>query len=299
MPRMLSLILSLFISAPALASTACPDVSGVVQEVIFLDYKDCELAKELADSFNDMAQTFAVASQVTLVIGGPMDNASFDNGHIIQVPYRMVFYGDYGTEYPVPINSLMISASHEYGHAIFQEYLKKSLPQFADLFAAFNARSDKKLVLLRGGKDDSLMEDAKRLAETAEYKAFYKLTPYSEFYADVLAVFIHNDKSAMLRALYYPQMSPFQYNYIRMRDFEGEPDPRWSSLMYEEHSKLAYVRSYVGKSMWPENRAEARTRAGQIVNAILNVVQINLAQGNDPDVQDANNQLIEELKKTP
>ncbi|WP_413943610.1 hypothetical protein [Bdellovibrio sp. HCB-162] len=295
---MLSFIFALFLSPSALATPNCPEVSGVVKEVIFLKEDDCKLAADLASTFNTMAKTFGVAPEVTLVVGGPMDNASFDNGHIIEVPYRMAFFGRYGQEYPVSLLSLITSAAHEYGHAIFHEYLKKSLPrEFGSLLKEMEDISIRKERILKGATDETFSDDMKKLLTSPEYQRFTSLSPYSEFYADVLAVFNANDKSAMLSALYYSEMDTFQYNYIRMRDFEGDPDPRWENLMYEEHSKLAYTRAYVGKELWPENAEQAGHIADAIVRAILQVAKINLDQGATPDVENANAQLITELKR--
>lgn len=67
----------------------------------FLGEENCDLARDAADIFNGMAQLFGVGPKISIVIGGPSDNASFDNGAVIRIPYRMKFYSKFGEEFEV------------------------------------------------------------------------------------------------------------------------------------------------------------------------------------------------------
>lgn len=296
---MLSFIFALFLSPSFASSTKCPDVNGVVKDVIFTQENDCDLAKQIATIFNGMAKTFGVAPEVTIIFGGPLDNASFDLGHTIEIPYRMAFYGNYGQEYPVTMESLITSAAHEYGHAIFNEAVKKEFSSpFGEVLKKLEKISERKSALLNGATDPSFPTDMSELMKSDIYRVMTKqLTPYSEFYADTLAVFFYQSKTAMLEALYYPEMDTYKYNFIRMRDFSSRPDPRWDYLMSEEHAKLALTRTYVGESLWPANLSEAKLLAEKILKAILRVTRANIAKGEDLDPASANSQLIEALQQ--
>ncbi|WP_374029390.1 hypothetical protein [Bdellovibrio bacteriovorus] len=295
---MLSFLFVLLLSPSSYAAEACPNVGGVVQAVHFLKETDCELAEDVSEAFNDMAKIFGVAPKVTLVIGGPMDNASFDNGYVIRLPYRMVFYGQYGTEHPMPIVNLVTCAAHEYGHAIFHEYVRNTFKnEFSSLLEKFNSLSARSLKMLQGEKDEAYHSDLRALAETRDYQRFHSLISYSEFYADVLAVYLKKDKSAMFSALYYHEMSIFQYNFTRMRDFEGQSDLRWENLMHEEHSWFAITRAFVGEKLWPQDDAQASEYAHKIMKAILNMAPTTFDREERGSPVEDSQRLNEEIQK--
>lgn len=289
---------SLLVQGTAHAAAVCADVKGAVKEVIFEGPEDCDFANSLSNVINQMAKTFD-GPQVTIIMGGPMNNASFDLGHTIQLPYRMVFPGQYGKEYSMPRSSVITTAAHEYGHAIFHERMKKEFSkQFSVIFEKLDALSDLKE---RSAKSEATEKEYiasfTELAVTPAYIEFNsKLTAYSEFYADVLAVFLEQNKSAMLNALYYDAMDDQEYNYLKMRDFSSEPAARYNNFLAEDHAKLAYVRSYVGASLWPEVNEE-KAYAEKILNAIVKVAKVNFKSKRKLSPLDANEQLIAELKK--
>lgn len=297
---MLSILLSLFISQPSLAATSCPTLNTtVVEEVIFLKEESCELATDISELFASMSKVFGVAPKITLVMGGAMDNASFDLGKIIQVPYRMEYSSQYGQRYSVPIINLLITAAHEYGHAIFHEAVKKHHGKtFAATISELNKLSARKKRLLKGTPDKNYQADNITLMKSDGYQSITKqLTPYSEFFADTLAVFYYQDKGVMFEALYYPEMSMHSLRNVEMRDFGNKLNPHWNYMMDEEHAKLALTRIYVGESVWPANHTEARTLANKILKAILRVTSVNIKSNADLTPEAANEQLITELKK--
>lgn len=302
---MLSFFISLLLSSvsPVQAATvgSCKGVNGAVREVIFLEHQDCELAASLSDIFNEMAQTFQSTASVNLVIGGPSDNASFDNGSIVQVPYRMVFYGKYGRSYEVPLSNLYVSAAHEYGHAIFHEALRKSAgDEYKNLFAKLDDLSARKLAILKGASDVNFVGDSTALYYSPEFRHISsRMGAYSEFFADVLAVYHFNDRRAMVKALYHDGLDDFQYNYIRMRDFSSDPDPKWQHLMTEDHAKLAPTRAFVGRHLWPETSVQAGELADWILFSVLRMLTEDLMDDEEPEWELANQNLIRELESLP
>lgn len=300
---MLSFIFSLLLlpSVSLAASVgSCPGVGGVVQDVVFLEHQDCDLASGLSDVFNSMAKNFGIAPQVSLVIGGASDNASFDNGRLIQVPYRMVFYGKFGRAHEMPRHSIYVSAAHEYGHAIFHQRMKEAMQEdYGDMFTKLEQLSERKLAVFKGASDVSFVGDSIALMATEEFSHWHSIiTAYAEFYADALAVFHFQDKSAMFKALYYDGMNDFFYNYVRMRDFASDPASDWYHLMSEDHAKFALARAFVGKNMWPKDAWQFASMEGSLVGAVMSVMLRELdADEKEADYELANAELIRELQK--
>lgn len=296
---MLSFFISLLLSSvPVHAATTCEGVRGAVREVVFLEHEDCELASALSDIFNAMAVTFKSSATVNLVIGGPSDNASFDNGAIVQVPYQMIFYGKYGRKNSLPRSSLYTSAAHEFGHAIFHQHLRQSTGQeYKNLFAKLDELSSRKLAILKGGVDANFAGDLINVVESPEFRLISsRMAAYSEFYADLLAVYHFQDRQAMVKALYYDGMDDFQFNYILMRGFELEPDSNWQHLLSEDHVKLAPTRAFVGQRLWPKNAEQAFEMSDWILFSVLRVLADDLEADEEPDWELANRNLIRELE---
>ena len=149
---MLSFLFALIL-APALAAStsACEGVGGVVTEVRFQSEINCDLARKLSEIFNGMAGQFGEAPPVRLLMGAPSDNASFDNGSVIQVPLQLVFSGTYGGQSSVPAANLYVAAAHEYGHAIFHQKLRRHFPEYQGLFAGLAEISELKWKAGQGG----------------------------------------------------------------------------------------------------------------------------------------------------
>lgn len=287
------------LAAPVVAS--CNGVGGVVQEVIFLEHEDCSLAADLSGVFNQMAQSLKTTTKVNLVIGGPSDNASFDNGSIVQVPYRLVFYGQYGKTYETSLSSLYVSAAHEYGHAIFQEGLRHSLAEeYKELFDKLDSLSARKLAILKGESDVSFVGDSTLIYYSPEFRRLQsRMSAYSEFFADVLAVYHFNDRRAMVSALYHDGLNDFQFNYIKMRDFTESPDPSWEHLMADDHAKLALARAFVGQNLWPQTVVEAENYSDWIMFSILRVLALDLEAEESLEWEAINKNLIRELATIP
>ncbi len=298
MKRLSGIFFGLILISFSAQASVCTDVTGVMKEVLFLGEPNCELAKDVSKVINDVATVFG-GPTITLIMGSASDNAGFDLGHLIELPYQMIFYGQYGASYPMPKMSVITSAAHEYGHAIFHERVKKEFPQFAELIKKLAKVSDlKEAVIRETATPEQLKEASTELGNTTTFADFNKyLTAYSEFFADVVAVYDANSKSAMLSALYYDQMTNNEYNYVRMRDFDSAPSVRYESMLSEDHAKLAYVRTYVGESLWPKNRKQAKAYAEKILTAIMKVARADMKAGRSPEFREMSDNLIAELKK--
>lgn len=298
MKRLSGIFFGLFLISFSAQASVCADVKGVTKDVLFLGEPNCELAKDVSEVINDVATLFG-GPTITLIMGSASDNAGFDLGHLIELPYQMIFYNQYGVAYPMPKMSVITSAAHEYGHAIFHERVKKEFPQFAELIKKLAKVSDLKEAVVRETATPEQLKDASaELGATTAYADFNKyLTAYSEFFADVIAVYDANSKNAMLSALYYDQMTNNEYNYVRMRDFDSTPSERYENMLSEDHAKLAYVRTYVGESLWPANRKQAKVYAEKILTAIMKVAKADMKAGRSPEFREMSDNLIAELKK--
>jgi hypothetical protein len=289
-------------SAASAATTAvCPGVQGVVSDAIFIADTNCVVVDSLASEINRMQKLFG-GPAVTLVVGSLKDNASFDGGHLIQLPYQMTMYSNYGMSYQIPLAGLVSISAHEYGHAIFDERLKKEFAtEFGPLFKKMEEISGmmEKDFRAKSVDQEQLANGMKELIDLPNYDMYARgFTPYAELYADLLTVYAENDKSAILNALYYNEMDDMSFAYSRSRDFGSDPNPQYDRyMMSDDHSMFEYVRSYIGKNLWPQNDEQKKIYAQKIGDAIIKVFKENVKNRQAMGGEELNQQLITELKK--
>jgi len=127
----------------------------------------------------------------------------------------------------------------------------------------------------------------------------YKIyaTPYEELYADTVAVYFESNPSALTHALYFNEMTQTEYDYIKFRDFSNSYAKKDADWMRDEHSRLSYVRSFIGKNMMPRNLSDARKFLSILENAIVQSLRIDFARKTELEVIPANDQLIKILSR--
>lgn len=244
---------------------------------------------------------------VNLFVQRTFDNASFDGGTIIQVPERLIFTSEYGQEYPTTVVANLATVAHEYGHALLEKKLEngllKEFPQYAGFISLSQEISALKIQAL---KNPDSLEVKKKLEEKNQAllanKNFIRFaritTSYSELYADVVATYQANDKSAIFTALYYDEMNDRAFRMVQTRDFNTEFTERHRVFMTEEHGYFALTRNYIGKKIWPQDNNQKKTMLKKIGDAIVEEVRALLIKGSDlPDHEEANKLLIKRLSK--
>lgn len=121
----------------------------------------------------------------------------------------MKFYSKFGQEFEVSPLGIFTSAAHEYGHAIFQEYIKTAYKgKYSDIIKKLEVLSLRSLAVNQGGADTTLKTDLETMYSSDEF----------------------------LNSLYYEEMTDSEFNSLRLRGFAEAPDSRYYNLMAEEES---------------------------------------------------------------
>ncbi len=265
---------------------------------------DCKNVQELDSSFNQINILFNknYSQEINIVLTPVGDNASFDLGSFLELPSRMVRYDRFGHEYPLSLAHLSPIAYHEYGHYLFQELLKSQFPRKYDtLFALFQKISHLKAIGFEKNQaylDKEILEKVmSEIKAHPEIKLFNEIiTPYTELYADIIAVYFSNDKNAILNALYYDEMNSTEYQMVRHRSFDSRFDKMSSMYMSGPHNFFAMTREYIGKNLFPKNEGDKNSALIKIEKAMIKNIQIDYERGKLLDFDTKNQELINAIK---
>lgn len=271
--------------------------SGPVQNLIFVakpSEASCQLAQDLAQTLSDVGRTFAMSPSVTLVIGEQAGNASFDNGHIIRIPQRLVFSDSQGNQYQADTEQLKAVVVHEYGHAILKEIWAQDFrEEFGELFAGLEEVSqiaETNLELKISSR--AVRQMSAQLANSEAYGLYFKTLPaYSELYADTLAVLFFNDPSVMYKALHYPQIPANKEVFVGPRDFAKDHSAEQLHAHPDEHTKLSLVRSFIGKHM-NADLDQKRSLLKRLGRAITLSIREDLASEKSSSLEETNARLL-------
>lgn len=306
----LALLLGSFITTSAFAGD-CPlkEKSPVIEAYAISSsgQMDCRYVTNVEDMIIGVQKFSEEKVPVNLFVQHIFDNASFDGGTIIQVPERLIFTSEFGQEYPTTVVANLATVAHEYGHALLEKKLEnellKQFPQYAGFIPLSQEISALKIAALKNPDSKDIQQELevknKELLANKNFILFARLTTgYSELYADVVANYHLDDKSAIFSALYYDEMNDRAFKMVQTRDFNTEFTDRHKVFMTEEHGYFAYTRTYIGKNLWPKNLNEKKVMLKKIGDAIVEEVRSLLTKGSDlPDYETANKLLIERLKK--
>lgn len=244
--------------------------------------------------------------KVNIVIEPQSDGASFDYGSVVYIPRSLVFYGQYGGEYQKYSSDIMAVFAHEYGHAVFGKFLEKEFPAYVQLR---NLKEEMSALGLRTIKEDLTKEQIQEIkAEIREreqaitkneglLKIARQTGPYSELYADVVAVYVEDDRGVIYSALSYDNMPFHMANYIQARDFYRKHNAdTWTAT--DEHTMLSPLRSAIGSdACWPTTPQQRLTKLKQIQNILIEQIKAKVSAGEMPGPAD-NKELIEKFLKT-
>ena len=291
--------LTTFLTMSAFAAGPClPKKVDAVQKIIlFSPDASCEAAQDMANVLQNVQDQFSVPAPVTLVMGPRFDNAGFDDGHMIEIPVQFIHETRYGEPALGDLAQLEAIVIHEYGHAILSQILKKNFPEeFKGIFAEMERVS--------AYREAGIENEKKYLKVTYNFpdeKAYVRysqiMTPYSELFADTVAVYFLNEPGAMLRALYFDDLSRQEYKYIKLRDFSSEHTLEDLEVFTDPHSKMSIVRSYIGKNLMPKNAQEKTKFFKALTQSIVQAIRADLLKEDLPTTEEANTRLIKLLEQ--
>lgn len=262
--------------------------------------------KEITQVVQKIDELKLAEVKVNIVIQPVGDGASFDYGSVIYIPRSLVFYGQYGGEYQKYSSDIMAVLAHEYGHAVFGKFLEKEFPTYLQLR---NLKEEMSGMGLRALKENLTAEQAQELKldirereqaiskNEALLKIARQVAPYSELYADVVAVYVENDRSVIYGALSYDNMPFHAADYVQARDFYRQHNAdTWTAT--DEHTMFSPLRSAIGSDVcWPITSQQRQTKLKQLEAILIEQIRAKVSTGQMPVPAD-NKELIEKFVKT-
>lgn len=182
------------------------------------------------------------------------DNAAYDNGTLITIPVK--FYSMSAIENSEKIykstSDLDAIVLHEYGHAILASYLVEHWDSFS-IYRKFGLEISKlkqELFLEDNLEKKAYLKDLeKEFMIPRSMRTFSsKITPFQEFFADVLSVSILEDKKAIYNAIVENESEEPRYVYRRFdktykEDGNKKPD---------SHGHFYKARELIGAKYWDQ-----------------------------------------------
>jgi hypothetical protein len=251
-----------------------------------------------------------IAPKVNFELYAISNGASFDIGHTISIPLTLTFSNQWGETYygsPFAISPIIY---HEYAHAIFTNLLADQF--YPSLRKQAKALSKLKVDIQKiyatgnpGGLAQVYEKRIKVLSKTIknnkDFKQYEMTTSYNEFFADLVAVLITNNKDTITNALYYPQMNSKRYETIKLRSFSNHNTHYSNRNLHEKHGELAIARQFVGTQYLKEvfeSNDRKRKFLTNILAAIKNIITLRI-KNKDFSLNPKKNNLefIEEIKR--
>jgi len=267
-----------------------------------------EFTKDVTEITDNVDSLKLATVKVNIIIIPEGSNASFDNGHNVEIPRRMGFTSEWGSDmsYKSTVDDLNVYA-HEYGHAVFDTYIAAAIPQYLEVKKIYNAMSDVEVkpyqsqmtpqqIAANQKQYDALTE---KLKNSPELLKIVGLTlPYHEIFADTIAVFNANSKNAISEALFNPLAKPYD-PYAKVswqgRDFGIKRDvATWDED--EVHLLFSPLRSQIGlDECWPKDKADQARKLKFLAQILTEQMKKMYIAKKYPVIAD-NKELIEKYK---
>ncbi|MGZ3690096.1 MAG: hypothetical protein ACXVAX_01245 [Pseudobdellovibrio sp.] len=244
-----------------------------------------------------------------IVISPEGDNASFDTGHIIDMPRTMRFANEFDADpvYKTTVDALAVYA-HEYGHSIFDNSITQIIPEYGEVRRIKYEMSDLTLKPFKENLTPAQLAETKQkiqqleqsIKDNKELLRIMGLTmAYHELFADTVAVFVTQSKSAIYEALYNPNIPIWKKNelaYVEARDFAQAHDvDTWTDN--SPHNLFGPLRSQIGKDeCWPKSPAEAADKLKFLARILTDDMKAKNASKTFAEIID-NKKLIEKYKE--
>lgn len=256
---------------------------------------DPDFNRVLIKTIQEIDQYGIVDVTVNIVVQPVSNNAAFDGGKIVFIPRAMEFYNNYGAD-PYRKSSFDIQSVfiHEYGHAIFDAYILKNIPEYEKISRIQNQISDIHMRILNEQPSRQeitrLSAEQKRLEKQIVddpqlYRLYMLMLPYNELFADVLAVYAMEDKSAIFQALYNPHVMDAHHSgaleELQARDFSlNHAVEGWKHNT--PHSLFGPVRSFLGQdSCWPKTQEQKIQKLKHIISLISDEIKTRFHDPSD------------------
>lgn len=182
------------------------------------------------------------------------DNASYDNGTLITIPLKFYSSSTFADSDKVYKSTRNLDAIilHEYGHAILASYLVTKWDGFSSYrkFGFEISKLKQELLLNEDAQKRSLLEKLeKELMMPRSMRNFTtKITPFQEFFSDVLSVTVLEDKDAIYNAIVAHDPKEYRYLY---RSFDQVITSDESPIP-DGHGYFFGARQLIGNKYWTQ-----------------------------------------------
>lgn len=233
--------------------------------------KACKNAKYIDGLLTKVTKIYTFAPRLSLKLVSEFDNASYDNGSLINIPLRFYSLNVKNEKVYKEQKDLDAIILHEYGHAILATYLATEWDGFYYYHQLGHRISSLKQKLFLNKSADTikqLKETEEELMSARSMRTFTRaIIPYQELYADILSAFLLNDKKAISNSISTNEDSEELGLLYRARDFSSSPFDL-GKLAFHPHAYFYKVRQYIGDNLWPENE----TTRNNILHKILYIL---------------------------
>ena len=207
----------------------------------------------LIDAANDIDSYGLAQVSIEAIVLPASDNASFDGGKLMYLPRTMEFTNGFG----------------------LNPYMKGLIEnQISDIDLKILREHPSKAVTAQLHDQQKALD--KKIIDTPELKRLYILSlPYNELYADVIAVYHTQDRSAVFTALDNPnvQHNSLAPHPLACRDFAADNKVEgWSDRT--PHGLFGPARTFLGQeSCWPKTQEERSRKLKMIGDIILKEIK--------------------------
>jgi hypothetical protein len=264
---------------------------------------DAIFTKYMADVIRAVDSYGLAQVKASLIVSGA-SSPEADYGYLIYIPQHFSIEGDWGTVHDKTIIDLISVFAHEYGHLVFGRMLEKEIPRFAEIRKIGDRISALEIEKIHA---DSTQVAALTQQIKETYDLIYKnpelirisqiVSPYNEFFADMIAVYETQSQSAISSALFYPGMDRNVMAYTEARDFGQARDvDTWNQT--EEHVLFSPLRSAVGSAKcWTISLEAQKLKLRQMGAILIADIKQKYATNTKPEIAD-NKALIAAFEKT-
>ena len=270
----------------------------------------CSDVKWIDTHLQEVKNISSISPKVNLEIYSRSNGASFDIGRTISIPLALTFSNQWGTSYFGSAFGIIPIIYHEYAHAIFTHLIGKkfypSLRKDADKLSQLKIGLQRAYANGNPGGMAQIHEKRikgliKNLKLNKDFQVYEMTTSYNEFFADLVAVLITNNKNCIMNALYYSEMDEQSYNRTKLRSFSNIGTRQDIRELYEKHAELALVRQFVGNEYLDEVFKSDVLKSDLLAKVLIAIEAVIIERiekgdlGLNPKI---NNQvLIKEIKK--
>ncbi len=300
-----------------LTTSGTGDDEGRWNEIEF-----CNYVEELANISKSISYFSPVVTKIHLKVSKVSIQAKFKEGGILYFPQN---YKNHKGEFILEKKLANYLYAHEYGHALFKQYLKRELVFLETFYKNFEENDQKiieadiameKILTMKASLTEEQMkiEFDKFINLYNEFKigedSFFTnnemillheiLSPYNELFADVIAILFSRNSHAMFEALKYPSMSEAETKMLSYRDFSiSHGLEGWKES--EAHSFFAPVRNYIWehylKNVIDESASTQRETVLKLLTTIKQEIQFYYHHTEKFGPYECNKSLIANLMK--